>query len=146
MSDKTKIEWADAMKACSRCRQAKRLDAFSRDSSRIDGYSYVCKACKNGRARQSYKPRPRPAPGRRFVAARNGDQQQARRRIDHLINIGLLPDPNDMPCADCEHVYTAGERRHEYDHHLGYAAEHHEDVEAVCTTCHHARETQRRAA
>jgi hypothetical protein len=36
-------------------------------------------------------------------------------------------------------VWAPGERRHEYDHHLGYAAEHHGDVEAVCTVCHRAR-------
>ena len=45
---------------------------------------------------------------------------------------------------DCGHEYGSGERRHEYDHHLGYAAEHHEDVEAVCSKCHHAREDMRR--
>ncbi len=47
------------------------------------------------------------------------------------------------PCADCGHVWAEGERRHEYDHHNGYAAEHQLDVEAVCTVCHHAREKAR---
>ena len=35
---------------------------------------------------------------------------------------------------------------YEYDHHLGYAAEHHEHhehVEALCSKCHHAREVLR---
>lgn len=66
--------------------------------------------------------------------------------MNYLVDAGLIPDPNDLPCADCGHVYTPEGRRHEYDHYLGYAPEHHEDVEAVCTTCHHARETERRAA
>lgn len=36
--------------------------------------------------------------------------------------------------------------RHEYDHHQGYGAEHHLDVEPVCTFCHAAREKARRTA
>ena len=36
-----------------------------------------------------------------------------------------------------------GDRRHEYDHHLGYASEHHEHVEPVCSACHHEREVVR---
>jgi len=53
-------------------------------------------------------------------------------------------------CAQCGrlcgwcHAYATGERRHEYDHYLGYAPEHHEHVQAVCTTCHGAREVARR--
>ncbi|MFF5261307.1 hypothetical protein ACFY4C_20385 [Actinomadura viridis] len=66
--------------------------------------------------------------------------------MNYLVDAGLIPDPNELPCVDCGHVYTPEQRRHEYDHHLGYAPEHHEDVEPVCTTCHHAREAERRAA
>lgn len=56
------------------------------------------------------------------------------------------PTPT-LPCVDCGHIRSnSEERRHEYDHHLGYAAEHHEHVEPVCTTCHHRRENERRAA
>ncbi len=80
------------------------------------------------------------------VVPRDGDFKQARGRVNHLVNVGLLPDPNDVPCADCGHVFAVGERRHEYDHHHGYDAQHHECVESVCTTCHHAREELRRAA
>ena len=50
------------------------------------------------------------------------------------------PHPHDLPCVDCGHVWFKGERRHEYDHHLGYAPEHHLDVVARCTICHAARE------
>jgi hypothetical protein len=146
VSDKTGIEWTDATKRCSTCREAKAVTEFARDNSRTDGLTYRCRPCRNASARSGYTPKPRPAVGRRYVPARDGDQQQARRRIDHLINVGLLPDPNDVPCVDCEHLWSEGERRHEYDHHRGYAAGHHEDVEAVCTTCHHARENERRAA
>jgi hypothetical protein len=66
--------------------------------------------------------------------------------VNYLIEARLLPPPNDRPCADCGHLWVEGGPRHEYDHHLGYTAEHHEDVEAVCSGCHHAREATRRAA
>lgn len=38
---------------------------------------------------------------------------------------------------------SGGERRHEYDHFKGYAAEHHLDVESVCTICHSKRDSER---
>lgn len=48
---------------------------------------------------------------------------------------------DDLACTDCGH--RGDDRRHEYDHYLGYAAEHHEDVESVCSPCHHRREKNR---
>lgn len=71
---------------------------------------------------------------------RDGDKVQARMTIAYEIRIGRRPHPNTLRCVDCQHQWMPGERRHEYDHHLGYAAEHHRDVEPVCTTCHHARD------
>lgn len=131
---------------CWRCQDWHRAEAFGKDSSRWSGRASSCRESRGAAARKAYQPRPRPAAGRRYAEARDGDQRQARGRVNHLVNVGILPDPNDVPCADCGHIHGPGERRHEYDHHLGYAAEHHEDVEAVCTTCHHAREDLRRAA
>lgn len=75
----------------------------------------------------------------------DGDAKQARRRVNVLVRTGRLAHPNDSPCADCGHIWTAGERRHEYDHHRGYGAEHHLDVETVCTACHRVREQARAA-
>lgn len=146
MSDQTGIEWTDATKTCSRCSEAKPLGQFAKDASRPDGLTYWCKGCRNGRERAGYEPKSRPAVGRRLVAPRDGDVKQARRRVNHLVDVGQLPAPNAVPCVDCGHAWAEGERRHEYDHHRGYAAEHHEDVESVCTTCHHRRENERRAA
>lgn len=80
------------------------------------------------------KPGPAPQP------ACDGDKKQARHRVNVLVRTGKIPHPNDLPCADCSHEWKAGERRHEYDHHKGYKAKHHEDVEAVCTTCHAQRD------
>lgn len=143
----TGIEWTDETKVCVGCREAKPLTDFARDVSRSDGLTYRCRLCRNARYRAIYVPQSKPRErGRQFVAARDGDVKQARRRVNYLIEAGLLSAPNILPCTDCGHVWAKGERRHEYDHHLGYAAEHHEDVEPVCTTCHHAREQQRQAA
>lgn len=73
----------------------------------------------------------------------DGDRKQARQRINVEVRTGRRPHPNALPCADCGHVWSHGDRRHEYDHHKGYAAEHHYDVEAVCTTCHAQRSYRR---
>lgn len=146
MSGQTAIEWTDRTKRCSGCQEVKPVASFARDRSRVDGLTYKCGDCRNARARASYTPKPGPTPGRRFVPPRAGDQAQARRRVNYLVEAGLIPAPNTLDCADCGHEWRDGERRHEYDHHRGYAPAHHEDVEAVCTTCHHARENQRRTA
>lgn len=85
--------------------------------------------------------RPGPAPH----PPRDGDKVQARQRINVEVRTGRRPHPNTMPCADCGHVWRDGERRHEYDHHLGYAAQHHGDVQPVCTLCHAARDSAKKA-
>lgn len=79
--------------------------------------------------------RPGPAPN----DPRSGDAKQARQRINVEVRQGRRPHPNALPCVDCGHVWQDGERRHEYDHHLGYESTHHYDVQAVCTTCHAKR-------
>lgn len=83
-------------------------------------------------------------PGPAAKPPRDGDKAQARQRINVEVRTGRRPHPNMLPCKDCQHVHAPGERRHEYDHHLGYAAEHHHDVESVCTICHRARCRERR--
>lgn len=70
---------------------------------------------------------------------RDGDKVQARQRVNVLVRTGRLAHPNSLPCVDCGHIWKQGERRHEYDHHLGYAAKHHYDVEPVCTFCQRRR-------
>lgn len=131
---------------CYRCQDWHGADQFGKDASQPDGLARSCRRSKNAAARRRYTATPRPTPGRSFVEARDGDERQARRRVNHLVAVGLLPPPNSLPCVDCGHAWALGERRHEYDHHHGYAPQHHEDVEPVCTTCHHAREDARRAA
>ncbi len=118
------------------CRTWQVLANFNLDQSRGDGKVSLCRTCQSQVARQSYTQRER-ARGRIYVPFRDGDKKQARARINHLIHLGLLPNPNALPCFDCGDVNE--EKRHEYDHYLGYASHHHEDVQPVCSACHHRR-------
>lgn len=76
---------------------------------------------------------------------RDGDKVQARQRINVEVRTGRRAHPNTFACVDCEHCWLPGERRHEYDHHKGYAAANHGDVEPVCTRCHAQRDSARAA-
>jgi hypothetical protein len=141
--------YADRVRAgekyCWRCRGLHPRAAFNVDATRSDGLASECRDSHNAAAKAKYEPRPRRSKlGAFFAPAREGDKRQARSRVNHHVDVGLLPDPNDVPCTDCGHVYVEGGRRHEYDHHLGYSAKHQLDVEAVCTSCHHGREANRR--
>ena len=129
------------LKYCWKCRQwkAKKDGHFQIDRSRPDGFAATCQTCKVTYQRSRYTPTPRKPHGW-LVAARDGDKKQARRRVNYLVEQKRIPHPNALPCADCGHVWKHGERRHEYDHYRGYGAEEQLSVEAVCSTCHHARE------
>lgn len=84
------------------------------------------------------KPGPAPHP------PRDGDKVQARQRVNVEVRTGYRQHPNAIPCADCGHRWKPGQRRHEYDHYLGYASEHHLHVESVCTWWR-ARRARKRA-
>ncbi len=129
------------LKWCRGCQDHVHRSLFGIDRSRHDGLNAVCRRCKNSDGRGRYIPRPRPHGGRRFVFARDGDKKQARRRVNYLVEAGLIPSAASLPCNDCGDV--SGDSRHEYDHHKGYASQHHESVEAVCAGCHHRRESDR---
>lgn len=126
-------------KWCYVCRAWHPRSAFALDASRTDGLAARCRAAAREHGQSVYVTRDR-SRGRRRVPARDGDRVQARRRIYYLVDIGVLPRPTSVPCVDCGDT----SKPHEYDHHLGYAAEHHEHVEAVCSSCHHTREWARR--
>lgn len=129
---------------CWRCKALHSRSAFNVDMSREDGLDPACRDSRSRNNRDRYQPRPRMSKlGQLFAETRSGDKKQARARVNHHVDVGLLPDPNSLPCTDCGHVHVEGERRHEYDHHLGYAAEHQLSVQAVCTTCHRKRERDR---
>ena len=138
----TKIE---AGRWCTGCKERHPLMAFGRDVSRPDGLNPTCKEFKNRRARLNHVSRAVPGSrrGPAPIPERDGDRLQARRSVNHLVETGRLPSPNDVPCTDCGHV-TGDGRRHEYDHFMGYASGNHLKVEPVCSKCHHNREDRRR--
>lgn len=84
--------------------------------------------------------RPGPAP----IQRRSGDKRQARALVNRAIRRGEIANPNTLPCTDCGH--QGADRRHEYDHHLGYEAEYFLAVQAVCTICHAARDSAKKNA
>lgn len=131
-------------KYCWRCRCLHPREAFNADSTRIDGLDPACRESRSRHARDMYERRPRVSRlGSLYAPTRDGDKRQARARVNHRVDVGLLPDPNSLPCCDCGHVFVAEGKRHEYDHFLGYGAMHQLSVEAVCSSCHHKRESSR---
>lgn len=131
-------------KWCTGCKAWHEKSAFGIDRSRADGLATICAASRRRLRKERYQPKPQvDRRGRQFVMPRDGDRKQARRKVNHLVDVGLLPDPNDVACMDCGHLRRTDGRRHEYDHYLGYGTEHHEHVQVVCSSCHHARERKR---
>lgn len=128
-------------KWCRSCRAFEPISVFGIDLSRGDGFASECRASKAARPRRRYSS-DNPAPGRRRLPPREGDAEQARGRVSTLINAGVIPPASALSCFDCGD--TTGASRHEYDHYLGYGSAHHEDVQAVCASCHHKRELARR--
>lgn len=82
-------------------------------------------------------------PGPASHEPRDRDKTQARQKVVLEVRMGRIPKARDLSCFDCGHIYEPGGRRHEYDHYLGYGAEHHLDVQAVCSRCHHIRDDPR---
>lgn len=133
-------------KRCTKCKQWKPASEFAADASRNDGLVPACRDCKAGHHKATFvpvAPENRAPMGPPRVARRDGDKLQARARINADVRMGQRPDPNTLHCVYCGHI--GDDRRHEYHHHLGYAAEHHNDVLPACTTCHR-REESRAAA
>ena len=128
---------ARGLKWCHGCRKWHQRVAFGSDRHRLDGLAAICLVKKAEAQKANYRPQARPKAGRRFVPAREGDKHQARRRVNHLVAVGLLPPPAALPCCDCQHI--GANRRHGYDHFLGYTTAHHEHVQAVCSRCHRKR-------
>ena len=126
-------------KYCCGCKKWHAKNRFKKDKSRTDGLSAQCSSWRSLLSRRLYVKRPRPKPGRRFIAARNGDIKQAGRRVNHLIAVGLLSSPRTLPCNECGHAYRKGGMRHDYHHYKGYSSEHHETVEVLCRSCHSKR-------
>lgn len=135
------------LKNCFRCKQWLNPDLFHTDKTKFDGKNSSCIQCRKAYHSSTYKPiseELRRIPGPVPSPSRDGDKGQARLRVVQAIKRGRMPPANDLPCVDCGHIGSG--RPHYYDHYKGYAAIHHLDVECVCSTCHGAREKQRRNA
>lgn len=135
------LQIGKGFKWCGGCKEWHKTNHFGVDSSRYDGLASTCFNHRKKLYKRIYIPKPRQSKkGLRFVLARAGDKKQARHRVNHLISIGLLQNPNNLPCVDCKHTKNdEKKRRHEYDHYLGYEVENQETVEVVCTICHKKR-------
>ncbi len=119
---------AIGLKWCYACAEWHERGAFATDATRSDGLAAICQVAR------SRKPR-----------KRNNqpiEQRRAHRLVQMRVRRGKLPHPDAIPCMDCGHI--GADRRHEYDHYLGYAPEHHATVQPVCSRCHHEREKVRR--
>jgi hypothetical protein len=142
--DEYRAHIAKGEKWCTGCKDWHPRGDFGSDASRVDGLATICLEGKRAKQKAAYVPLGRTSRLGTFLApSRSGDKKQARRRANHAVANGRLAPPNALPCFDCGHRWKPGERRHEYDHHLGYAAEHQLDVQAVCTTCHVTRAQKR---
>jgi hypothetical protein len=117
------------LKWCSGCKDWHPTEDFFRDRRRADGLGPECRRFKRSHT------------ATRVRSKRVYDAHNAVRRA---VAKGVLLPPNLLACVDCGHVWIENERRHEYDHYLGYDKENWLDVQSVCTTCHADREKVRR--
>ena len=117
-------------KWCIGCKDWHSRSNFQRDRTRGDGLKARCVAACRGQ--------------KRFP--RGAAQEAAHKAVEVAVRFRRISRANDLPCTDCGDEWAPGERRHEYDHYLGYAPEHRLDVQPVCTTCHADRERARRRA
>jgi len=137
VGSRTGIAWTDC--TCAKCSVPLTPD------NRVEMQRRLCKDCKNAAARGRYLKRGRLRRRGWLTPARDNDKRQARRRVNYLVEQGLIPRPDDLPCLDCGDEVFGVRYRHEYDHARGYAAKDQLYVEPVCSRCHHNREEARRA-
>lgn len=116
------------MKYCYACKDWHPIADFGVDLSRGDRLTAICKAAKSRTPRKG-RVQPR-------------EQIRAHRLIQNRVHRGTLPPPGDLPCSDCGH--GGSDRRHEYDHYLGYGPGRNDKVQVVCSLCHAQRHKERR--
>lgn len=131
---------AAGLKWCTSCRAWHELGTFGVDSDRGSGLAATCLDSRRVvQRRMKFQPK-----HGWLKPARENDKQQARRRVNYLVEQGIIPRPGDLPCMDCGDGVFSETYRHEYDHYLGYSGAHQLDVEPVCAKCHRNREETRR--
>jgi len=125
------------LKWCSACKEWHKKELFTKDKSRYDGLSSVCALFRKKLYQESYVRKIRKSKkGCRYSVPRGGDKKQARHRINHLVEIGIIANPNSVSCVDCGH--RGKDKRHEY-HHDSYTIKNQEIVVCLCSECHHKR-------
>jgi len=82
--------------------------------------------------------------GQRPKGFRDPVKVKAQKVVYREVRAGRMKRPDAFACTDCGH--TGPDRRHEYDHHKGYARRFWLVVEPVCSVCHSGRERRRRAS
>jgi hypothetical protein len=131
---------SDGLKWCTKCKCWHNKNNFGKDSSRKDGLASSCVAGRRVLYSETYiKTGKTSTMGRRFKEVRCFDKSQSRHRVNHLVEIGLLPNPNHLPCSDCGHSVLSDGKKHEYHHYNGYDANNQETVIALCIKCHRTR-------
>src|SRR5215831_16696013 len=132
---------AAGQKWCTGCKAWHAREQFGVDRTRSDGLASACLDSRHTGNPRGWAGRPRinPLSGRPGPMAkpRDGDRLQARACVNRMVRTGRLPRPDAMVCVDF------GSRARIYDHYLGYAAEHHVDVEPVCDNCDGVRRSSR---
>lgn len=129
----------NGLKWCTGCKKWHHYTAFGLNKLKTDGLAQSCLAFNREYHKKRYAKKEKVSRrGCRYVKARDGDKKQARRRVNHMVDVGLLPNPNDLPCSNCNNKNES--KRNEYHHHNGYSPEHHEDVVVLCTYCHSREE------
>lgn len=121
----------NGFKWCWRCRSWKLCSDFGRDMGRYDQLRPYCNRCARALYIQTHP--------LRLIPPRDGDKKQAHQLINQEVRSGVRPDPNNIPCYDCGHIWSTGDHSHHYDHYKGYLAEAHGVVQGVCIVCHHLR-------
>lgn len=124
-------------KRCTDCEQWKSRDEFAVDRSRWDGLATKCAPCASERGKAGHECVPLEdlsVSGPPRLPISDGDKVRARQLVNMEVKRGRRPNPNSLFCALCGHL--GDDRRHEYHHHMGYAAEHVFDVIALCSLCH----------
>lgn len=133
------------LKWCFSCQAWVKVRLFNLDASSRDGKDNRCRSCRQLFDRQRYHPVPieqRKSRGFPAKPGRDGDKNQARNRVNYAVASNKLARARNIPCVDCGHL--GPDRIHDYDHHKGYDAVNHLEVECVCVPCHVDRERQRK--
>jgi len=133
-----------ATKRCSKCKEIKPLEKFSREKRVQDGRRSECKICFRERDRRYYQTEKGKAAiiaGEKRYRLKHPEKRKARNAVTHAIETGRLLPTSSFGC-----YYCSAPAQH-YHHQNGYTEEHRLDVVPVCRKCHkeiHKKSAKRR--